>query len=118
MKIKNGIFASLLSALLIFSLVGCDTYANTEYKNVEVTVVGEYYSAMWMQPVLVGEITTFITYPERYEIIVEYNGTKYTIDNIDTYGKYKDKIGQIAIGELEIKTYYDGAVRHDIISLE
>ena len=118
MKLITIIFALLLLITLVFSLVGCAKCICTEYENVEVTIVDKYYRAMWIQPVRTGKVTTFITHPARYEITVEYNDIEYTISGSDTYDKYKDKIGQIIIGELEIKTYDDGTVKYNVISLE
>lgn len=43
---------------------------------------------------------------------------EYTISGSDTYNKYKEKVGQIAIGALEIRTYDDGTVKYDITALE
>lgn len=118
MKIKNRIFVLLLLVLLLFGLVGCAKLVSTEYKNVEVTIVDKHYTAMWMQPMLVGKVTTFITHPAVWKIIVEYNGVEYTINDEDTYNKYENKIGQTAIGELKIETYDDGTIRYGIVSLE
>ena len=39
------------------------------------------------------------------------------IKNSDTYNKYKGKIGQTAIGTLEIRTYDDGSTKYNIKSL-
>ena len=105
-------------AVLIFSLVGCAKCINTEYKNVEVIVVDKYHRGMWIQPVRAGKVTTFITHPAVWHITVEYNGIEYTVSGSDTYNKYKDKIGQTTIGELEIRTYDNGTVKYDIVSLE
>ena len=118
MKIKNKIFTILLLTILGFNLVGCAKCINTEYSNVEVTIVDKYHHGMWMQPMHVGKVTTYVTHPSVWRIIVEYNGVKYTIDNSDTYKKYKDKIGQKTIGKLEIDTYDDGTVTYNIVSLE
>lgn len=118
MKLKNRIFVLLLLVILIFSLGGCAKCISTEYENVEVTIVDKYYKAMWMQPIFTGKTGGMITHPAVYSITVEYNDIEYTINGSDTYNKYKDKIGQTAIGELEIKTYDDGTVEYDIVSLE
>ena len=118
MKLTNRIFILLLSLMLIFNLVGCVKIVSIEYENVEVTIVDEHYRAMWMQPMIIDKVTTFITYPDEWEITVEYNGVEYTIDDEHTYKKYNSKIGQTAIGELEIKIYDDGTVKYDIVSLE
>lgn len=118
MKLKNRIFTLLLLAILVFCLVGCAKCINTEYENVEVTVVDEYHRAMWIQPIFNGKTTTMITHPAIYRITVEYNDIEYTISGSDTYNKYKNKVGQIVIGALEIRTYDDGTVKYDIVSLE
>ena len=108
----------LLIAATIFSLVGCAECISTEYENVEVNIIDEYYRAMWLQPVVAGKVTTVITHPAQYSITVEYNGIEYSINDSYTYKKYEDKVGQTAIGTLEVRTYDDGSVKYDIISLE
>ena len=118
MKLKNRIFTMLLLVVLIFSLIGCAKCISTEYDNVEVTIVHEHYRAMWLQPVFTEKTTVMITHPAVYEITVKYNGVEYTINDSDTYNKYKDKIGQTTIGKLKIKTYDDGTFKYDITSLE
>lgn len=118
MKFKIVILISLMLAILAVSLAGCAKCISVEYEQVEVTVVDKFHRAMWMQPVLAGKVTTFITHPEVWDITVEYKGVEYTIGGSDTYEKYEDKIGQTAIGELEIKTYDDGTVKYDIVSLQ
>lgn len=118
MKLKNRIFSLFLLVVLIVGLAGCAKIVSTEYKDVEVTIVNEYHRAMWLQPMIVGKVTTFITYPAVWKITVEYNGVEYTVDGEDTYNKYEGKIGQTTIGELEIKTYDNGTVEYNIVSLE
>lgn len=118
MKSKNRILALLLVAVLIFSLVGCAKCISTEYENVEVTVVDKYHRGVWLQPMRVGKVTTMITHPAVWYITVEYNDVEYTVSGSDTYNKYKDKIGQTTIGELEIRTYDNGTVKYDIVSLK
>ena len=118
MKFKNRILVLLLLAVFLFGLVGCAKCISTEYKNVEITVVDEYHSAMWVQPMIVGKVTTMIVHPAIWRITVEYNGVEYTLNGEDIYKKYENKIGQTIIGELEIKTYDNGIVEYDIVSLE
>ena len=117
MKLKKIAFILLL-IIVTFILVGCAECINTEYADVEVIIVDTYHRSMWMQPIRVGNTTTYITYPAEWKIIVEYDGVKYRIDNIDTYNKYKTKIGQTATGKLIIKTFDDGTIKYNIISLE
>ena len=104
----------ILSVFILLLLTGCAKCINVEYENVEVVIVDEDYTPMWLQPVKYG----LITHPARYEITVEYNGAKYTLDDEDTYEKYKNKIGQTVNGTMEVKTYDDGIVKCDIWSLE
>lgn len=118
MKQINRIFALLLLAALVISIVGCVKCINIEHQQVEVTIVDEYHRNARLQPIIINGKTRFINHPAVWQIIVEYNGVNHTISGSNTYNKYKDKIGQIAIGELEIKTYNDGTVRYYIISLE
>jgi hypothetical protein len=73
---------------------------------------------MWLQPIRAGKATTFIMHPAEYDVTVEYNGISYTIDDEDTYNRYKDKIGQITIGTLEIRTYDNNKVKYNIIELK
>ena len=102
----------------MFSLVGCEKLVSTECENVEVNIVDEYHRGMYVTPVFNGKTTTMITHPAVYRITVEYNGVEYTISGSDTYNKYKEKVGQIAIGTLQIRTYDDGTVKYDITALE
>lgn len=118
MKLINRILALLLLTILIFSLVGCAKCISTEYQDVEVVVIDAFHRAMWIQPVWTGKMMMAITHPAVYQITVKYNGVEYTIGSSDTYNKYKDKIGKTVIGKLEIKTYDDGTVKYNIVSLE
>lgn len=112
-------FLSVITIIcLIISLFGCAKLVNIEYQEVEVTITDEYYRGMYVTPMRVGKVTTMQTHPAVYRITVEYNGIEYTISGSDTYNKYKDKVGEIAIGTLEIRTYVDGTVRHNITELQ
>lgn len=111
------ILSIVLIICLVSSLVGCAKLINTEYQNVEVNIIDTYYRGARLQPIRSGKVTTFITHPARYEIIVEYKNVKYTIDDSTTYNKYKNNVGQTAIGTLKICTYDDGTVKYDITEL-
>jgi hypothetical protein len=118
MKRINRIFALLLLTTIVISIVGCAKCISIEHQQVEVTIVDEYHRGAWLQPIIINGKTSFINHPAVWQIIVEYNGINHTISGSDTYNKYKDKIGQTAIGELEIRTYDDGTVKYYIVSLE
>ena len=115
---RKRILTFLVFMIMIFSLTGCAKLVNTECESVEVSIVDKYYRGMYMTPVFNGKTTTMITHPAVYRIAVEYNGVEYTISGSGTYNKYKEKIGQTAIGTLEIRTYDDGTVKYDITELE
>lgn len=115
---KKVIVILLIATMSIFALCGCAKCISTEYENVEVNIVGEYHRGMYVTPLIVGKLITTQTHPAVYQINVEYNGIEYTINGSDTYNKYKDKVGNTVIGTLEIRTYDDGSVRYDIVSLE
>ena len=108
----------LLIVISTLTLVGCAKCINTEYENVEVNIIDEYHRGMYVTPMIVGKVTTIRNHPAVYQITVEYNGVEYTISGSDIYNKYKEKVGQTAIGTLEIRTYDDGSIRYDIVSLE
>jgi hypothetical protein len=103
---------------LIFALTGCAKLVNTEYSDVEVTVVDSYHRGMYLQPVYTGKSFTYITHPATYRITVEYDNLEFDIDGSETYYKYEDKIGETAIGVLETRTYDDGMVKYDITELK
>lgn len=103
---------------LIILLSGCAKLVNIEHQEVEVTITDEYHRGMYVTPMRVGKVTTMQTHPAVYRITVEYNGIEYTISGSDTYNKYKDKVGEIATGTLEILTYDDGTVRYNITELQ
>lgn len=115
---KKKLMALFMTCLILFSFVGCAKCISTEYENVEVTIIDEYHRGVYMTPMRVGKVTTFVTHPAVWRITVGYNGVEYTIGGSDTYNKYKDKIGQTTIGELKIETYDDGTVKYGIMSLE
>ena len=116
---KKKVFMLLLVTIIVlFGFSGCAKCIDTEYGKVEVTIVNEYYHETWLQPVRVGTSTTFITHSAKYQITVEYNGVEYTIDDSDTYEKYKDKVGQKANGTLKISKFDDGSVKYNITALE
>lgn len=110
---KSAIFLSIL--LLCILLTGCKTVVNVEDKPVAVTITDAYYKASWIQPVRAGKVTTFITHPAQYNIVVEYEDITYIFDNQELYDKYKAKIGEQAPAILRITTYEDNTYRKDII---
>ena len=111
------IITLILIIILSLNLAGCAKCISTEYENVDVVIVDEYYRSAWMQPIHTGKFTSFISHPAQYKITVNYNGVDYTINDSSTYNKYKTQVGQTVTGKLEIKAYDDGAVCYNILSL-
>ena len=119
MKAFVIIVALCLSILLIiFAFTGCAKVINVQQEIVEVQIVDSNRRSAWMQPVRAGKVTTFIHHPARYEIIVEYNGTKHTFNNQAIYDKYKNSIGEYTEAVLETKTYDNGKVRWSLTELK
>lgn len=118
MKYTNKVLALLLITAMLISFAGCAECISTEYKNVEVTIVEEYHRDTWRQIVRVGKVATVITHPAVWQITVRYGDANYTINDRDTYNKYKEKIGETVVGRLEIRTYDNGETVCNIISLE
>lgn len=92
--------------LLITCLSGCAKVVKTEIIVVDATVVDVYYKGVWMQPIWVGKKFIYIFHPAQYNVTLQYEDYKTTVDNLDLYNKYKDNIG----GQVEcnlVTTYYD-----------
>ena len=65
-----------------------------------------------------GKVTILQTHPAVNRITVEYNGIEYSVNDRETYEKYQDKVGEYTNAVLEVRTYDDGTVKYDILSLE
>lgn len=107
---KKIILTISLFMIMMFGLTGCAKLINTEYKNVEVSIVGKYHRPVRMVNKAVQ--------PALHRITVEYDGVQYNVVGNSTYNKYKNMVGQTAMGTLEIRTYDDGTVKYDIVELD
>ena len=94
----------VLICSMFFMLVGCRQCIDVKQEEVEVTIVDKYHRGTY--------------YPAVYQITVKYEDYSFTISGSDTYNKYCDKVGQTTTGVLEIRTYDDGSIDWDIISLK
>lgn len=103
----------------IFLLCGCNNtkILNTENKNVYGLVTYVKYTPGYSQPIICGKITTIITHPASYKVIIEYDGTKYELDDSDSYNKCKSKVNQYVDCTLSIKNYSDGTTKREIIEV-
>lgn len=115
-------FVALLTLILIVTLcfvfTGCAKVIDIQEEIVEVKIVDSDRHAAWIQPIRAGKVTTYIHHSAKYEIMVEYNGNIYTVDNKDTYNKYKDSIGECIDAVLETQIYDNGKVHYSIIELK
>lgn len=121
-KIQEWALICYVFIIMLFGIIFCcfitngkNEPTNVEYVEMPVTIINAEYKEMRRQPTGTGLI---ITHPEEHNIIVLYNGVKYTFNDRNTYNKYKDKVGQTAIGILEIRTYDDGTIKYNITELE
>lgn len=112
------IVAIIAAISCVFTLIGCAKLLSEEYSTVSVIVVDKHHMPVRIVPVIAGKVRTFVTFPSRYYIAVEYNGIEYSISGSDTYSRYKDRIGETTNAQLRTRTYDDGTVKYDIISLE
>lgn len=116
------LFVALLTLVLIvtvcFVFTGCAKVIDIQEERVEVKIVDSDHTGAWIQPIRAGKVTTYIHHSAKYEIMVEYNGNIYTVDNKDTYNKYKDSIGECIDAVLETQIYDNGKVHYSIIELK
>lgn len=108
----------ILIVTLCFVFTGCAQVIEINEERVEVQIVDSERHAAWIQPVRAGKVTTYIHHSARYEIMVEYNGNTYTVDDEDTYHKYKDSIGECIDAVLETQIYDNGKIHCSIIELK
>ena len=101
-----------------FLLIGCTKLISTKYKNVEVKIIDEYHRNAYITPVFNGKTITMITHPAIYRITVKYNNVEYDINGRYIYEKYYDKVGQLTVGLLEIRTYDNGTIKYMIVNLK
>ena len=107
----------LLIVLPAMILTGCAKLISTDYETVDVTIVDEYHRGAYSTPIRVGKVMTMQHHPAVYRIYVEYDGVQYTISGRDTWGLYRGMIGSTVPATMEIKTYDDGTVKHDITAI-
>ena len=114
---KKRILSCLIILVMIISFAGCAKLIETKYEMVDVKIVDEYHRSAYATPMLAGKVMTVISHPAVYRIDVEYNGIEYSISGSDTYHAYKDRVGEIVTGTLEIRSYDDGTIKYDIVAL-
>lgn len=101
-------------------LAGCTKCINTEYKEVEVNIIDEYYKPSYttVEYNVTLKMPMTKSHPAVYRITVEYDGINYVMSGSSTYNKYKDKVGEVCTGSLEVRSYDDGTKKYRIVSLK
>lgn len=112
MKKINSIILILLLVTLMFS--GCAELVRSETTTVEAVVTDTYHRNAWMQPIRAGKVTTFVRHPAKNCVVVEYEEVTLTINDIDMYEQYKDKIGTTIQCELIVDYYDDGTCKRHL----
>ena len=111
------IFSIILLIILIVGFVGfmfCTTpkIENTEYKEVEVTIIDSYYRSSYYNPASKTIVAS------RYEIKVMYENDEFEFDDEEIYGKYKNKIGENTKATLKIDTFTNGNKSYEIVKMK
>lgn len=111
-----AIILFLLLVIIFILLSGkLEKPVKVTYEECEVVVVDAYYRNSYRISTITNNTASFLWYPAEYKILVEYNGTKYTIDKRSSYTDYKDKIGQTITATLKTCVYADNSVKYNII---
>lgn len=108
----------LASAFFVFKLDEKPEIDRFTQKEVEVEIVDAKYYPETIMFNRVGKVNVPITTSSESIVTVKYNEETYDIDNSELYQKYKDKIGEKAIGILQITNYVDNSVEKEIIDLK
>lgn len=115
MKRKNIISILICVALLV---CGCARCIDKKQVNVQVKIVEEYHRKAYTTLIPRGKSMAVINHPKIHRITVEYDGDEYSIDDAETYKKYKKSVGKMATAILETKIYDDGTEKRDVIKLK
>mgnify|MGYP003301059872 CR=1 FL=1 len=107
----------IIAISFVCSFIGCAKLISEEYSTVSVVITDSYHRPAYSCPIVVGKIRSVIMRPAVYRITVEYNDCNYTISGSTAYYQYKDKIGKIVNAKLRTRTYDDGMIKCDIVSL-
>ena len=115
---KRKLAILLLLIVLCMLTAACAKCIDTKQETVEVVITDEHYRGPYTTFAYSGKVMVPIHHAATYRITVEYNGVEYDVHGRDVYDAYKDRIGETVEGILEIRTYDDGTVKYEIVSLE
>lgn len=104
--------------LVCFCLSGCVKCINIEEFTDQVEIIYADYRPRRTQMTYINKHAGIRIIPAKHEIVVEYNGSSFYFNDVDTYDKYKDMIGQRVDATIEKKTFEDGRVTFSVLSLQ
>ena len=107
----------LIMMILICSIffTGCSEIISEERLDIAVTVTDSHYSGAWTSIIPVGDIYVTTYYDAEYYIYLTYEGKEYSINDEDTYNKYKDKVGEDVKATLVVEKYDNTTTKSKII---
>lgn len=119
-KVNIAFFAIKIFFVCIIIIPICNTpkCISTEYQEVTVEIVDAYHKGAWIQMMPTGKSIVTVPHAAKYEITVQYEENKYTINDKDVYAKYWDKIGHQTSAIMEVKTYEDESIEYNIQTLK
>ena len=118
MRVTKKLGIIVLSIMVLCSLVGCREVVDTQEKEVKVTITDTYHRGSYTAYSKVGKTLMPQTHPAQYKVYVEYQNKEYVFDDQDVYEKFKDSIGETAVGVLKTVTYDDGSTSSRIVALK
>ena len=108
---------SLILVLSLLLLTGCAEVVRIDTEIVEATVVDTYYRPSWIQPIVVGKVSSMMMHPATYRVSLEYKEETYTLNSKDSYDICKDLKGEKIPCKLKIAEYNNGKVFKDILEI-
>lgn len=110
----------VVSSLALLLSSGCVKLVNEYDESVEGIVIDkeykESYTRTYITPIICNKTTVMIprivTYPEKYNIVIEYKDMQKTIDDVLLYSQYD--IGDTIEMEIHYKIYSDDTIEREL----
>ena len=107
----------VLAGIFLLTLVGCAKVINTETITVDATVIETSHRGAWIQPVVAGKVTTFITHPEQNIVKIQYEDIVISVNDKELYNYYKDRNGETIECNL-ITKYFDNITTYSYLEVK
>lgn len=108
--------------LVCFCLSGCVKCINVEKITDQVEIIYADYRPQIMQMTYINKHAGVRIIPSKHEIMVEYNGSMFYLNDSDTYKRsyerYKYIVGQYVDATIEKRTFEDGRVTFSVLRLQ